>query len=95
MESNTILLIQETKKTAEDSLWSIKKIWPKGEGKAISATGASGGILTWWDKGKFTMHSSIENKNWLFVELEDKESKETIWVGNIYGPTIQAHKDSF
>ena len=34
MEANSILLIQETKKTAEDSLSSIKKIWPKGEGKA-------------------------------------------------------------
>ena len=88
MEANSILLIQEIKKTVEDSLSSIKKIWPKGEGKAVSVTGASGGILTWWDKDKFTMCSAIENKNWLFVELKDKESKETIWVGNIYGPTV-------
>ena len=29
------------------------------------------------------------------MELKDKESKETIWVGNIYGLTIQAKKDSF
>ena len=63
METNSILLIQVTKKTAKDSLSLIKKIWPKGEGKAVSATGASRGILTWWDKGKFTMHSAIENKN--------------------------------
>ena len=66
------------KTRVEDSLSSIKKIWLKGEGKAVSAIGASGGILTWWDKGKFSMHSTLENKNWLFVELEDKESKETI-----------------
>ena len=89
MEANTILLIQETKKIAEDSLSSIKKIWPKGEGKAVSATGASGGILTWWDNDKFTMRSTLENKSWIFVELEDKDSKEIIWVGNIYGPTTQ------
>ena len=92
MEVDSILLIQETKKTAEDSLSSIKKIWPKGEGKSFSATGASRGILTWWDRGEFTMRLAIENKNWLFVELEDKESNETIWVGNIYGPSIHAQK---
>ena len=38
MEAKSILLIQETKKTAEDNLSLIKKIWPKGEGKAFSAT---------------------------------------------------------
>ena len=78
MESNPILLIQETKKTVEDSLSSIKKILPKGKGKVVSVTGASGGILTWWDKDKFTMCTTIENKNWLFIELEDKENKETL-----------------
>ena len=88
MEANSILLIQETKKTAEDNLSTMKKFWPKGEGKAVSATGASGGILTWWDEDKFSMRSAIENRNWLFVELEDKENKEVLWVGNIYGPTI-------
>ena len=95
MESNSILLIQETKNTVEDSLSSIKKFWPKGEGKVVSAIGALGGILTWWDKDKFTMHTTIENKNCLFVEVEDKENKETLWVGNIYGPIIQAQKESF
>ena len=59
MEANTILLIQETKKIAEDSISSIKKIWPKGEGKAVSVSKASGGILTWWDNDKFTMHKKI------------------------------------
>ena len=95
MENNSILLIQETKKTTEDSLSSIKNIWPKGEGKVVSATGTSGGILTRWDMDKFTMRTTIENKNWLFVELEDKENKETLRVGNIYGPIIQAQKESF
>ena len=41
------------------------------------------------------MHSSIENKNWLFIKLENKEKKKMFWIGNIYGPTIQAQKDSF
>ena len=73
----------------------MKKNWSKGEGKTISATRASGGLLTWWNEEKFTMHPAIENKNWLFVELEDEENKEVLWVGNIYFPTIQAHKEVF
>ena len=41
------------------------------------------------------MCSTIENINWLFVELEDKEIKEVLWVGNIYEPTVQAQKETF
>ena len=43
MELASILLIQETKKSAEDSIATLKKNWPKGEGYAISSIGASGG----------------------------------------------------
>ena len=49
MESVTILLIQETKKSAEDSIETIKSIWSKGTGLATSANGASGRLLCWWN----------------------------------------------
>ena len=74
----------------EDSLVTLKKNWPKGEGIAISANRASGGLLCWRDNEKFVMHTTIENKIWLFIKLENKEKKEMFWIGNIYGPTIQA-----
>ena len=48
-----------------------------------------------WDNDKFAMHSAIENKNWLFIKLENNEKKEMFWIGNIYGPTVQAQKDNF
>ena len=51
---------------------------------------ALGGLLSWWDTDKFAKHSAIENKNWLLVKLENKETKEMFWIGNIYGLTIQA-----
>ena len=76
MELIFVLLIQETKKTIEDSLSTMKKIWSKGDGIAISASGACGSLLTWWDNEKFSLQSTIENKNWLFVKLENKENKE-------------------
>ena len=46
MEHNSILLFQETKKTAVNSLSSMKKLWPKGDGFSISVSGAYGGLLT-------------------------------------------------
>ena len=29
------------------------------------------------------------------MKLENKENKEAFWVGNIYGPTVQAQKENF
>ena len=95
MESNSILLIQEKKKIAEDSLSTMKKVWPKGEGKDVSAMGASRGILIWWDEEKFSMRSAIESRNWLFVELVDKDNKEFIWVGNIIDLSFKIRKKLF
>ena len=90
MESASILLIQETKKLAKDSLATLKSFWPKGDGLTINASRAFGGLLCWWDTKKISMHSAIENKNWFFIKLEKKEKKEEFWIGNIYGPTLHA-----
>ena len=95
MDSASILLIQETKKSAEDSIATIKSIWPKGEGLAISASGASGGLLCWWNSYKFKLSSAIENRNWILIKLENKERKEQFWIGNLYGPTMNSQKESF
>ena len=84
MEHNSILLTQKTKKTVVDSLSSMKKLCPKGEGFVISVSGASDGLLTWSGNEKFSLQTTIENKNWLFVKLENKENKEAFWSGNIY-----------
>ena len=71
----------------------FKKFWKNGEGKAVSAQGASGGILTWWDKNLFKFKSTIENRYWLFVELECLKNQEIIWIGNVYGPIIHGAKE--
>ena len=41
------------------------------------------------------MLTAIENRNWLFIKLEDKGSKEKFWIGNVYGPTLNAQKERF
>ena len=56
----------------EDSLATLKKFWPKGDDLATNASGASRGLLCWWDTKKIVMHFAIENKNWLFIKLENK-----------------------
>ena len=63
MEASSILLIQEKKKSAKDSLDTVKSIWPKGTGKATNANGASGGLLCWWNKDQYEIITSIENRN--------------------------------
>ena len=95
MESSSILLIQETKKSAEDSIATIKIFWSKGRGLATNASGASGGLLCWWNPDKFGLISAIDNRNWILIKLENKESKEQFWIGNVYGPTMNSQKENF
>ena len=75
MESASIILIQETKKSAEDSLETIKSIWTKGTGIATNAHGASGGLLTLWNSEQYEMLEAIEDRNWLLIKLEDKTAQ--------------------
>ena len=76
MEYASILLIQETKKSAVDSMETLQKVWPKGTCLAIDAIGASGGILCWWNKDQFKLLSAIENRNWMFIKMENVDSQE-------------------
>ena len=80
---------------SNDCIEVMKKIWKAGTSTAVSSHGASGGIVTWWDTTSFKFISKTEDRHWLFVELEDLNMHETLWIGNIYGPTIHGHKEEF
>ena len=95
MEFASILLLQETKKPAEESIALLKSIQTNGKGHAVSASGASGGLLCWWNAYKFELSSAIENRNWIFLKLENRETKKILWIGNVYGPTMNLQKDIF
>ena len=90
-----MLAIQETKMQEAESLAISIKHWKNGAGKSISVQGASKGMLTWWDSSLFKFRSSIENRNWLFVELENVKNHENMWIGNIYGTTVNGAKEDF
>ena len=90
-----MLAIQETKMQEAESLAISIKHQNNGAGKAISVQGASKGMLTWWDSSLFKFISSIENKNWLFVELGNVKNHENMWIGNIYGSIVNGAKEDF
>ena len=50
-----VLLIQETKLEDVFLLQASKVFWKKGQVKAVSSRGASGGIATFWDTSKFEL----------------------------------------
>ena len=62
MNSPEILMIQETKMEAPETIQASKKFWKKGEGRAVSARGASGGLATFWNSTTLDLledHSTI------------------------------------
>ena len=78
----------------DDYLNLMNRTWARGEGKVVRNSRALWGILTWWDKRSCNILFSLENRCRLFVELEENANKEVFWVGNIYGPTVQAQKEN-
>ena len=62
-EKISILTIQGTKMKEKYNMAILNKIWKNGEGKAVSSQGASGCILTWWDKSLYRLTSASENKH--------------------------------
>ena len=37
----------------------------------------------------------MENRNWMFIKLENVDTQEIFWLGNVYGPTLNVQKDHF
>ena len=55
MYSPEILLIQETKLEDLLLLHPSKALWHKGQGRAVSARGASSGIASFWDSSIYDL----------------------------------------
>jgi exonuclease III len=87
-----ILLIQETKLEESDLLQASKTFWKKGQGKAVSARGASGGINTFWDNSKLDLIEEEESTHWIYSKLLHKESGHLISLFNLYVPVLFSEK---
>ena len=88
-----VLLIQETKLEGVVLLQASKVFWKKGQGKAVSARGAPGGIATCWDTSKFKLTSEESNMHWIFTKLLHKESGHQVSLFNLYVPVSFSEKN--
>ena len=64
-----ILLIQETNMEEAAFLQVSKKFWKKKGSAALSSRGASRGIGTLWDDGKYEAVAIKNNNHWLVTVL--------------------------
>ena len=92
MSNPKILLIQETKMEQQDFLQESKAFWRKGQGIAISARGASGGLGTFWDTSKYDLISSEACMHWVFTSLLHKEMGRLVSLFNLYVPVLFSEK---
>ena len=69
MSSPEILLIQETKMEEPETIQASKKFWKKGEGRAVSARGASGGLATFWNSTTLDLLEGYSTIHWLFTKF--------------------------
>lgn len=84
-EHPDILLLQETKINDQDfkNFLKINKIY---EGTTISASGASGGIGTIWDKRNWKLLSQKHSSWWLRSDVQNVTKTEEYTIYNIYAP---------
>ena len=59
----------------DDCLKLMNRIWVRVEGKVVSATQASKGLLTWWDKHRQNILLALENQHQFLVYLEENGIK--------------------
>ena len=92
MYLSKILLIQETKLEDLLLLQASKAFWHKGQGRAINARGAYGGIASFWDSSKYDLIHEECCPHWLLTKLLHKESGHQVSMFNLYAPVLTSEK---
>eukprot|EP00253_Pinus_taeda_P023598 PITA_23598 len=93
LEQPDLLLIQETKISDQDFQNHTKRS-KNYSGTTISATGASGGIGTIWNKNKWELINQNSHSWWVRTDIQNKASKEEYIIYNIYAPNHYRDKAS-
>eukprot|EP00253_Pinus_taeda_P024741 PITA_24741 len=89
-EQPDLLLIQETKISAEDFQHQSQN-FKNFIGVSIGSEGASGRIGTMWNKNKWEIINSQFCSWWVRTDLKNKGSQEIYYIYNIYAPNH--HRD--
>jgi exonuclease III len=82
----SILLLQETKMSRQDSLKTLSKVWKGSLGVVGNAKGTSGGLFTLWNASKIDMLSSDTCMHLIHTKFLHKDSGYQVCVFNIYVP---------
>lgn len=85
LEHLDFLLLQKTKINEQEFQNSVKRS-RSYEGMALSASGASGGIGTIWDKNKWNLKDSRQNRWWLRTDVQNVSKTEEYTIYNVYAP---------
>jgi exonuclease III len=75
-----------------ETLQEMQKNWKKGEGKAISSRGASGGIDTIWNAEEFKLEEQLQSQFWMMVSLTKKATGMLYSIINVYMPNNYLEK---
>eukprot|EP00253_Pinus_taeda_P022364 PITA_22364 len=73
-------------------LQTSKVFWKKGQGRAVSARGASGGIATFWNSDMYDFLQEKSSHHWLLTQLLHKESGQQVSMFNVYAPVLPNEK---
>ena len=92
MTSPEVLLIQETKMEELETIQASKIFWKKGDGRAVSARGPSGGLATFWNSKNLDLLEDHITTHWLFTKLNHRDSGHQISLFNIYAPALLSEK---
>ena len=83
ISSLDIFLVQETKLVEQEFLKVSNFFWKKGEGVAVSARGASGGLGTLWNSSKFELVHTTSYTHWILTILHHKDLGHLVSIFNI------------
>ena len=83
----TILLIQETKLGYFDNT-VIRSL----DGVSVETEGASGGLITLWNKDCFSVKACIFNKRCIILAWEMLALKQEVTFCNVYAPNIESKR---
>ena len=75
-----------------ETIQASKKFWKKGEGRAVSSRGASGGLATFWNSTSLYLLEDYSTIHWIFTKLQHQEMGHQVSLFNIYAPVLLSEK---
>ncbi|GMI93806.1 hypothetical protein HRI_003050000 [Hibiscus trionum] len=91
-----VLFLQETKKQ-EITESEIHRLWPENEleYRISNADGMSRGLIVIWDKSKFSLDSSLYDRNFIFLKGIWLQGGLEVILINVYAPCVVSEQSLY